>query len=73
MWDYLNLGQERIDELNRQAENHRLVQEAEQQGRVVHSGIYRTVRVYTGKLLIAAGQFMVARSGGTTDLKPEAI
>lgn len=71
MWDYLNLSQERINELNRQAENHRLVQEAEQQGRVVRHSAYRSIRVYTGKLLIAAGKFMVARSGTPAGWKPE--
>jgi hypothetical protein len=73
MWDYMVIGQERIEELKRQAENHRLVQEAAQQGRLERRSAYRTVRVYTGKFLIAAGQFMVARSGAAADLKPEAV
>lgn len=73
MWDYLNLSQERVNDLKREAENHRLVQEAAQQGRIAQRGVYRSIRVYTGKFLIAAGEFIVARSGRTSDLKPEAV
>jgi len=74
MFDYMVIGQERIDELNRQAANHRLVQEAAQQGRLEKSGVYHSVRIQTGKILIAAGEFMVARSGETDrDMRPEAI
>lgn len=72
MWDYMNLSQERVNDLKREAENHRLVQEAAQQGRIEHSGVYHSIRVNTGKLLIAAGEFMVERSGASADMKAEA-
>jgi hypothetical protein len=65
MYDYnlYNLGQERVKNIQREAEKQRLIREAQEQGRVIVVNPLDTVRSQVGKVLIAAGEYMVSHSG----------